>query len=147
YYRKGGFGPLQTQPDPEQGMGQLLTDALFKHLDLDGDGKLSAEELARAEKSLATADVNEDELITPEELVPGLELGFGRPGQRPGRGDPAPRLSLINPDDPPAKQAAPLLSRYDKDKDGKVSRAEIGFDEATFKDLDTNKDGNLDAAE
>src|SRR5262249_9379529 len=54
---------------------------------------------------------------------------------------------LINPDDPPAKQAAPLLSRYDKDKDGKVSRAEIGFDEATFKALDANKDGNLDAAE
>ena len=44
YYRKGGFGPLQTQPDPEQGMGQVLTDALFKHLDLDGDGKLSAQE-------------------------------------------------------------------------------------------------------
>jgi Ca2+-binding EF-hand superfamily protein len=147
YYRKSGFGPLQTQPDPEQGMGQVLTDALFKHLDLDHDGKLSVQELARAEKSLAAVDVNEDDLITPEELVPGLEFGFGRPVQRPGRDDPPPLVSLVNPDDPPAKQAAPLLSRYDKDKDGKLSRAEIGFDEATFAALDANKDGQLDATE
>jgi len=147
YYRKAGFGPLQTQPDPEQGLAQVLTDALFKHLDLDGDGKLSAQELARAEKSLAAVDVNDDELITPEELVPGLEFGFGRPVQRPGRDAPAPVLSLVNPDDPPPKQAAPLLSRYDKDKDGKLSRTEVGFDEATFTALDANKDGQLDAAE
>jgi Ca2+-binding EF-hand superfamily protein len=138
---------LQAQPDPEQGLGQLLTDALFKHLDLDHDGKLSAQELARAEKSLAALDVNDDEFITPEELVPGLEFGFGRPAQPPGPGGAAPALSLVNPDDPPAKQAAPLLSRYDKDKDGKLSRAEVGFDEATFKALDANKDGQLDATE
>jgi Ca2+-binding EF-hand superfamily protein len=147
YYRKSGFGPLQTQPDPEQGLGQVLTDALFKHLDRDHDGKLSAQELAHAEKSLAGADANDDDLITPEELVPGLEFGFGRPVQRPGRDAPAPVLSLVNPDDPSDKQAAPLLSRYDKDKDGKLSRAEIGFDEATFAALDANKDGRLDATE
>jgi Ca2+-binding EF-hand superfamily protein len=147
YYRKGGFGPLLTQPDPAQGMGQVLTDALFKHLDSDHDGKLSAQELARAERSLATADVNDDDLITPEGLVPGLEFGFGRPVERPGRDDPPPTLSLVNPDDPPDKQAAPLFSRYDKDKDGKLSRAEIGFDEATFAALDANKDGQLDATE
>ncbi len=147
YYKKGGFIPLQTQPDPEQGLAQVVTDALFKHLDRDNDGKLSARELAEAEKSLAAVDANEDELITPEELVPGLELGFGYPRQRPGRDAPPPPLSLVNPDDPPAKQAAPLLSRYDKDKDGKLSRAEVGFDEATFQALDANKDGQLDAAE
>jgi Ca2+-binding EF-hand superfamily protein len=147
YYRKGGFGPLQTQADPEQGLGQVLTDALFKHLDLDHDGKLSAQELARAEKSLAAADANDDDLITPEGLVPGLEFGFGRPVDRPGRDAPAPLLSLVNPDDPPDKQAAPLLSRYDRDKDGKLSRAEIGFDEATFTALDANKDGQLNATE
>jgi Ca2+-binding EF-hand superfamily protein len=147
YYRKAGFGPSQPQPDPEQGTAQILTDALFKHLDRDRDSKLTGAELAQAEKTLAPLDVNEDDLLTPEELVPGLEFGFGRRVQRPGPGDTGPPLSLINPDDPPAKQAAPLLSRYDKDKNGKLSRTEVGLDEATFKALDANKDGQLDATE
>jgi Ca2+-binding EF-hand superfamily protein len=147
YYRKGGFGPLQTLPDPDPGLGQALTDALFHHLDRDRDGKLSQQELAAAEKSLAPVDTNNDDLITPEKLVPGLDFGFGRPMQKRGPDDPPPLLSLVNPDDPPDKLAAPLLAQYDKDKDGKLSRAEIGFDEATFKALDSNKDGLLDSAE
>jgi Ca2+-binding EF-hand superfamily protein len=146
YYRKNGFQPLQAQPDPEQGAAQVLTDALFKHLDRDKDGKLSREELARAEAVLAPLDANEDDLLTPEELVPGLEYGYGRVRGRPGQGE-APILSVVNPDDPPAKQAAPLLTRYDKDKNGKLSRAEFGCDEAAFKALDANKDGQLDATE
>src|SRR5262249_38192650 len=40
-----------------------------------------------------------------------------------------------------------LTDRYDKNKDGKLSRAESGFDEATFARLDANKDGQLTAAE
>jgi Ca2+-binding EF-hand superfamily protein len=147
YYRKNGFGPLQPQPDPEQGAARVLTDALFKHLDRDKDGKLSRQELAQAEKALAPLDANEDDLLTPEELVPGLEFGFGRVPGRPGQGENAPILSLVNPDDPPAKQAAPLLARYDKDQNGKVSRTEVGWDEALFKALDANKDGQLDATE
>jgi Ca2+-binding EF-hand superfamily protein len=147
YYRKDGFDPLQPQPDPEQNAAGVLTDALFKHLDLDKDGKLSRQELAQAEKTLAALDVNEDDLLTPEELVPGLEFGFGRVPGRPGQGDNAPLLSLVNPDDPAAKQVAPLLTRYDKDKNGKLSRAEVGFDEAAFTALDANKDGQLDPTE
>src|SRR5437763_1016570 len=65
----------------------------------------------------------------------------------PRAGAPGASLLLVNPEDPPDKQAAPLLPRYDKYKNGKLSRTEIGFDEATFKALDTNKDGQLDAAE
>jgi Ca2+-binding EF-hand superfamily protein len=147
YYRKGGFGPLLTQPDPDPGLGQVLTDALFHHLDRDRDGKLSQAELAAAEKSLAPLDTNNDDLITPEELVPGLDFGFGRPMPKRGPDAPPPLLSVINPDDPAEKQAAPLLAHYDKDKDGKLSRAEVGFEEATFQALDSNKDGFLDAAE
>ena len=147
YYRKNGFGPLQVQPDPEQGSAQVLTDALFKHLDRDKDGKLSKAELSQIEKTLAALDANDDDLLTPEELVPGLEFGFGQPPRRPAPANTPPLLSLVNLDDPPAKLIAPLLTRYDKDKNGKLSRAEIGFDEATFNALDANKDGQLDATE
>jgi Ca2+-binding EF-hand superfamily protein len=147
YYRRAGFGPLQTQPDQDPGLSQTLTDALFKHLDLNKDGKLSKAELAAAEKSLAPLDLDEDELITVDELLPGREFGFGRGGSRPQPGNAGPALSLINADEPPEKQAAPILRRYDKDKNGKLSQAEIGFDDVTFTSLDTDKDGQLDAKE
>jgi len=149
YYRKSGFAPVQMQPDPEQTTTQLLTDALFKQLDRDGDGKLSEKELKAAEESLRSLDLNEDELIAVEELIPGFEYGFGRgvPGMGGPGGNPSQPLVLVNRDDPPAQQVAPLLSRYDKDKNGKLSRAEIGLDEAAFTALDANKDGGLDAKE
>src|SRR5207237_2892312 len=147
YYRKSGFAPVQMQPDPDQATTQLLTDALFKRLDRDGDGKLSEKEFKAAEESLRPLDVNEDELLPIEELIPGFEYGFGRRVvmQRPG--NQTQPLALVHRDDPPAQQAAPLLARYDKDKNGKLSRAEIGLDEAAFTALDTNKDGGLDAKE
>jgi Ca2+-binding EF-hand superfamily protein len=147
YYRKSGFAPLQTQPDPDQGTTQLLTDALFKHLDRDGDGKLSEKELKEAEETLRPLDINEDERISFEELIPGFEYGLGRRFIRPAMGNPAQPLALVHRDDPAARQVAPLLARYDKDKNGKLSRTEIGLDEATFAALDTNKDGGLDAKE
>ena len=92
-------------------------------------------------------DINEDELISFEELIPGFEFGFGRRAPRPGPGNQGGPLALVNRDDPPTQQVAPLLARYDKDKNGKLSRAEIGLDEATFTALDANKDGGLDAKE
>src|SRR5262249_51093927 len=54
---------------------------------------------------------------------------------------------ILNPGDPPKKLTDELLRRYDKDKNGKLSRKEIGLDQATFDQLDANKDGELDAAE
>ena len=45
------------------------------------------------------------------------------------------------------KLADSVLKRYDKDKNGKLSRDEIGLDRDVFKILDTNKDGELDAVE
>src|SRR5207248_6632736 len=75
------------------------------------------------------------------------ELGFGRRVAGQGMGNQGQPVALVHRDDPPAQQVAPLLARYDKDKNGKLSRAEIGLDEATFAALDTNKDGGLDAKE
>jgi Ca2+-binding EF-hand superfamily protein len=145
YYRKTGFGPLQAVPDTEPDAAQALTNALLKHLGRDKDGKVDRQDLERAEQALAVLDMNEDEWLTPDELIPGLDVGLGRRMQRPGQG--VQTLSLINPAEPSAKLAAPLLGRYDKDKDGKLSQAEIGFDNATFKRLDADEDGKLDAAE
>ena len=40
-----------------------------------------------------------------------------------------------------------IVSHYDRDKNQKLSRAEIGLDAATFEKLDLNRDGSLDATE
>jgi Ca2+-binding EF-hand superfamily protein len=42
---------------------------------------------------------------------------------------------------------AGLLARYDRNKDGKLSRAEAGLEPSAFDRLDRNGDGQLDAAE
>jgi Ca2+-binding EF-hand superfamily protein len=147
YFRRAGFGPMQVQAVPGEGASQALTDALFKALDADNDAKLSKQEILAAPDALARFDFDEDEFISAEELVPGINgFGFfrGDPGQRPA---PQASFVILPPGEPPLNVVNQLISKYDKDKNGKLSRAECGFDEALFAKLDANKDGQLDAHE
>ncbi len=69
YYRAAGIGTVQI------GVGRLpagaeLTAALLKHLDTDGDGKVSEKEWRAAADTLRKLDTNDDELIGAGELVP-----------------------------------------------------------------------------
>ncbi len=149
YYRKAGQGPLQLQSSPTEGTSQALTDALFKALDRDKDGQLSKTELEQAEESLRPLDVDEDEWITPEKLLPNLN---GAPPTAPSD-KPIPGKSrvadfvLLSPDEPPKKIAEKLTAHYAKVKGKGVSRAELGFDEPLFTKLDADKDGRLDIEE
>jgi Ca2+-binding EF-hand superfamily protein len=152
YYRRSGLTPLRMQLDPNRGNTDALTDALFRHLDLNKDGKLSKEELLKAEKTLRKLDLDDDEMISVEELMPRnygqqFELVFVLDG---GGGQPMPEegpFMLLNPGDATDRLVNQLLNHYDKDKNKKLSRAEIGLDKKTFDALDANKDGQLDAAE
>jgi Ca2+-binding EF-hand superfamily protein len=149
YYSRAGAGALQLEWGVPVQTGDPLTDALFRHLDTDKDGKLSKEELLAAPAVLGKLDTDSDEMITPRELVPnGVGAGFVVRNLTEARPNPKafPFLLLFS-DDPPRALAERLLARYDRDKDGKLSRAEAGLPRDAFDRLDANHDGHLDAAE
>jgi Ca2+-binding EF-hand superfamily protein len=172
FLRKQGAGAFQFQAGDE-GVGvygakvinlgapqkispDALNDAIFALLDTDHDGKLSAAELAAAPALFATKDVNDDEMITPEELVPNQ--GFGNPYALKvavlkgvdGRSDRSP-IVMVNAGESSKALARQLLDRYGGKNGGpakrKLTAADLGMDKSTFDRLDADKDGALDAEE
>jgi Ca2+-binding EF-hand superfamily protein len=149
YYRTHGVGPLQAEVLRNPSATDRENQALFDYLDRNYDGKLSKEELQNAPAALRVLDVNEDELITRAELSnapPRGRADAATPAADVAAGGPPPFL-LLNPGDPDAQLARQLLVHYDRDGDGKLSRAESGLEPAQFDRLDTNHDGRLDVAE
>jgi Ca2+-binding EF-hand superfamily protein len=150
FYSRAGAGPLQLEWGwRAPGAADVPTDALFYHLDRDHDGKLSRAELEAAARVLGKLDVNDDEMISVGELTPSgnfMAVGFRL---REGT-EPPPEVLRCWPR-APDEDAGPLLRRlwelYDRDKNHKLTRAEIGLDREVFERLDGNGDGVLDAAE
>lgn len=64
---------LRAAPVPSSPHAAAVSKAIFKALDTDGDGKLSDAELSAADKSLGKLDHDDDECVTPLELVPDLQ--------------------------------------------------------------------------
>jgi Ca2+-binding EF-hand superfamily protein len=141
-----------------------LSEALFRHLDVNKDGKLSKEELAVADRLVARLDSNDDETLDATELMQGqvvaglrppaarvrqqLVSGMGvMPGGVQGSFFLVPREREANRLTQRLLLAKELIARYDKDKSGKLTRKEIGLDEELFNLLDRNQDRVLDVVE
>jgi Ca2+-binding EF-hand superfamily protein len=156
YYRKNNLGAIQVTSIAGAGnQANTLTDVIFKALDTDKDGKLSKAELQAAHRILSKFDENDDEVVTAQELLGGNQFGGIRQRQLP---QPVPGMSaqqaaplLLVPREEPGnrlgarlKIAKDVLARYDKDKDGKLTREEIGFSSDLFETLGPS-DGALTA--
>jgi Ca2+-binding EF-hand superfamily protein len=102
--------------------------AIYRALDLDGDGTLSADEIAKAADSLKKLDQDGDGAVSRQELVRGGQVaaGAGRPAA-PG---------------PNTQRFMERLKQMDKDGDGKLSKEELPpFLQQRFDQLDANGDG------
>lgn len=139
---------------------EALSNAIFNLLDKNKDGKLSRDELAAAPAVFAALDANDDEMITPKEILPnagsGNVYGFKQDAAAVVVSRNSPTVStenapvmLINPGESGAALARQLLARYGPkgDKKKKLSAADLGMDQASFDKLDADKDGLLDAEE
>lgn len=99
---------------------------VLQALDLDHDGKLSAEEIAAAPASLRSLDRNGDGELTPDEMEPQRTDAGASPDQLVTQlmsfdknGD-----GVLTPDELPERMSA-LFARGDTNKDGKLTPDEI----------------------
>ena len=150
---------------------------LLSAIDVNHDGRIDGAELADAPARLKSLDKNSDGKITRDEgALPsgyGRVGGAGAPGGRPGgapggrdvgRGEPSrggdagragaaatggdERRFEVPIPGPTADELLALLMSFDKNKDGKLSQAEVPERQrGLFERGDVDKNGVLDAAE
>lgn len=153
YYKSATARLVQSfPPQDEAPFNAQTTEALFKLMDANGDNKLVKAEVDGVQHLLATKDADEDECLSPQELL-GTNFGLNQRQFQPmGRSPSMPR--------PPGNVLSPfelgkvagtvtqrVLQEYDKNKDLALTIAECGFEDATFARLDTDKNGSLTGEE
>jgi Ca2+-binding EF-hand superfamily protein len=116
---KGEPGPAGAMPNAEE-MRQRLKDA-----DKNGDGKITKDEFPGPPERFEALDRNRDGGVTGDEVEAALRDGMNGEGGRGKR----------------------MFQRFDKDGDGKVSRAEFPGGDEAFKAMDKDGDGFVTAEE
>jgi Ca2+-binding EF-hand superfamily protein len=172
YYRAAGFVPFQFRGgndnvqgsfrvrfigQPESLAPEAMNQTLFNLLDANKDGRLSREELAAGAARLAKLDANDDEMIDVNEMNPNAipegdftQAVFVVDSSAAMGNAYAEAFVSVNPGEANRELGKRLLAKYGpKNKSGpqKLTRADLGIDEATFARLDADGDGSLDSEE
>jgi Ca2+-binding EF-hand superfamily protein len=149
------LGPFRLQVG-RQAIGR--TDALFDQLDRDKDGALTRPELAAIAGSLRPLDLDDDEMISADEIEPYRSPAFAammaESSDRRAAFAVLPPVIELVADDSTFRPARLLIKKYDRGKgdvpgrpDGKLAPGEFAIDPDAFAGADTNADDSLDLEE
>jgi Ca2+-binding EF-hand superfamily protein len=119
-------------------------DAVFVALDVDRDSRLGAREIAGATARLATLDANADGRLTPDEIPDRMTVDIAR-GARPS--DAMQMYSVASPVAIVVRRGPTWFQRMDANGDGDVSPREFLGSRERFAELDSDRDGFIDAHE
>jgi Ca2+-binding EF-hand superfamily protein len=141
FYRRNGVRLFQPSMFARMDDTRLILDnKLFDLLDQDRDGKITKSEADRAARSLARLDIDEDEMLTSFELLGITPNQFGGlPTTQPGNA----HWWIADEATPSASWVKELFSRYDRNRDRKLTIEEVGLPRDEFARLDRNRDQAL----
>ncbi len=140
-----GTSAVMAQGPGSDGRGR--PNSLFKVIDTDADGQLSAEEISRAGEALLTLDKDGDGVVSAQEVFPRGQGQRGQRGQgrearnRDGQGGPGGR-------GPQGKQFVERVMQLDENGDGQLTADELPERMQRLVDrCDEDGDGTLTEAE
>jgi len=124
--------------------------AIFGILDVDGDHRLSRDELTKAGELLRLRDFNDDEVITADELVEDPRATARFDVQSGQMTTAAAKAAIVpGPHVGPAEVAQALLAHYDRDHDGRLATTgpnlELSFDETLARAVPPDAQGFITA--
>ena len=154
YYAKYKMsGILHYQTNTSYYKKNTSNDLLYQRLDVNKDGKLSKQEVSSGLAALQKFDLNDDELITEQEMTNSPYPNYYGGNvliKQPAGGVYVKQTSsvyVVPPNQSKNQLAILLLAKYDKNKDTKLSLSESGLEKTAFAKLDSDEDQGLNADE
>lgn len=123
-------------------------DYVFKTLDADGDDTISQTEMSDAVNHLLALDLDDDECVTMDEIMPPADPSMNLPvTDTATRAKPASSVAEIVRDTRQTLLPAQLIQKYDKNRDRKLSAEEIGWSDEKLATCDRDGDRALNLKE